>query len=444
MPQTYKDAVGLCKTIMRNGFEAYVINAALQIQLITENDETEVDIATDAGLDDLHKLFPKVERSLEQGVLGTLSEGEALFRFYPADDHDASHPENVLVTTTPRLLKKLEERGEAPAHLACPYIPTARGASEGFEDLGSGEICFQGVASETLKRDYLLAVRALRLAANYQMPIEANTWAAIVRTARRVLDYVSVSDIMDEWRKVEAEAMGDFVQMLFDSMILHGLAPELAALSRVKQIKNESGEEQTVLAHTIAVMKRYPEELPYDFYGAIACLFHAVGKLYTAEFTDGKWHFHQYPRVGAKVTRKILNRLRFPSEDTDLVCHLVRHHARFHYMLTEKGVRRFMALDEYPRLMEMARADIKAREGNYTEFNHNLQFLEKAQTQEDVVEPLLNGKEIMQHTGLTPGPRIGIIRDALLTAQIFGEVCSVPEAIEFVTFMAADDLFPKA
>ena len=36
------------------------------------------------------------------------------------------------------------------------------------------------------------------------------------------LDYVSVSDIMDEWRKVEAENMWRFAELLFNSMILHG------------------------------------------------------------------------------------------------------------------------------------------------------------------------------------------------------------------------------
>jgi poly(A) polymerase len=196
-------------------------------------------------------------------------------------------------------------------------------------------------------------------------------------------------------------------------------------------MKNEE-EEQTVLEHTLNVMRHYPEELPYDWYGTLACMFHAVGKLYTAEYFDGKWTFHNYPRLGAKVVRKILSRLRVLPIDADLVCQLVRNHTRFHYMLTDKGIRRFKALDEYPRLIEMARADVKARGGNYTEFNHNMKMLDRADLPEERLEPLLNGNEIMEFTGLKPGPIVGIIRDCLLKAQIEGEVNNVPEAVEYV------------
>ncbi len=38
----------------------------------------------------------------------------------------------------------------------------------------------------------------------------------------------------------------------------------------------------------------------------------------------------------------------------------------------------------------------------------------------------------MQATGLNPGPTVGIIRDALLKAQIAGDVTNVEEAKGFV------------
>jgi len=44
----------------------------------------------------------------------------------------------------------------------------------------------------------------------------------------------------------------------------------------------------------------------------------------------------------------------------------------------------------------------------------------------------LNGNEIMDFTGLRPGPTVGIIRDALLKAQVVGDVNSIPEAVEYV------------
>ena len=84
---------------------------------------------------------------------------------------------------------------------------------------------------------------------------------------------------------------------------------------------------------------------------------------------------------------------------------------RFHFMLTDRGIRRFKALDEYPRLIAMSRADIQARDGSYTYFNHNMKYLERAETPEQMLEPLLNGNEIMSETKLAPGPLVGVIPD---------------------------------
>ncbi|WP_045210670.1 HD domain-containing protein [Desulfonatronovibrio magnus] len=431
MPQPIKDAAALCKTIMRNGYDAYVINAPLQKRAMAEND-LEVDICTDLDADELSRLFPNLESSGSAELTGTLRQGDAIFNFYPADVIESSYTDGTIARLTPRLVRKLESVGDLPLSWACPYIPKAHDVYDGFEKLDTGHICFEGIPDETLKKDYLRAIKALRFSANYHLPIEGNTWLAIVRACRRVLDYVSVTDFMDEWRKVEAENMHIFAQLLFDSMILHGLVPELASLSRVRQVKNAEEGEENVWDHTVQVMRRYPEELPYDWYGTMACQFHDVGKLFASEYFDGKMTFYQHHRIGSKVTRKILKRLRFNTDEVDLICHLVRHHMRFHFMLTDKGIRRFKALDEYPRLIEMARADIKARNGSYKEFNHNMKMLERAELSEEMLEPLLNGHEIMDFTDIKPGPAVGLIREALLQAQIAGDVTSVPEAIDFI------------
>lgn len=431
MPQPIKDAVSICKTIMRNGYDAYVINAALQRKVLAHSKEAEVEICTDIDLSGLKNLFPEV-RAGQDDIIAQMEHNDSTFLFYAADVTDASHPEACVAQVTPNMLRKLEQDEHFPLHVACPYIPRSRDVYDGFENIAGGQIKFVGIADETLKHDYLRAIRALRFSANYHLPIEENSWISIIRASRRVLDYVSVTDIMDEWRKVEAENMWRFVELLFDSMILHGLLPELAALSRIFQVKNDEEGLESVWQHTIGVMHKYPEELPYDWYGTLACFFHDCGKLYAGEHYNGRATFYQHHRIGAKITRKILKRLRLNTEEVDLVCHLVRNHMRFHFMLTDKGIRRFKALDEYPRLIEMTRADIKARKGNYAEFNHNMKMLERADIREELLEPLLNGKQIMDIAAIKPGPAVGLIRDNLLQAQISGDVNTPEDAVRFV------------
>ncbi len=431
MSQPFKDAIGICKAIMRNGYDAYVINTLLQKELCKNDKKPEIDIACEPGAEELARLFPGTQPGQEPGSIGTFTEDGVTYHFYPTDVENASHPDTTLTRITPRMLRRLEESGAGSAHMACPYVPRTYEAYEGFVDFHVGEIRMQGIPDETLRHNYLLGIRALRFAANFDLPLEKNTWMAIVKGASRILDYVPVTDIMDEWRKVEAENMWRFVQLLFDTMILHRLLPEIAALSRVMQKKNDTDQE-SVLDHTIEAMRRYPEELPFDWLGTLALLFHGVGKLYTAEFDGDRWTFYQHHRVGAKVARKLLSRLSMPTQDADLICHLVRNHLRFHSMLTDRGIRRFRALDEYPRLIEMARAELKAFGKALTSFNHNMKYLERADTPEQMVEPFLNGNEIMGATGLKPGPHVGIIRDALLKAQIAGQVNSVEEAVDWV------------
>ncbi len=426
-----KTGVTLCKAIMRNGYDAYAINAPLQKLIFDKTGIFDVDIACACDPETLFKIFPNAEACAEEGAMAILEENGVTLRFYPTDVEDASHPERGQLRVTPRMLRLLQKLegdnfNSQPSH--------ATREDEGFEDFGrTGSVSLVGIPGVTLSYNYLLAIRALRYAANFDLPVEPHTWMAIVQSANRILDYVPAREIMEEWRQVAAESMWKFVRLLFDAQILHGLMPEVAALACVQQERNDDGVIENIFDHTIECMRLYPEEgLGMDWYGVLATMFHDVGKLYTAEHMNGRWTFYQHHRVGAGVTRKILRRLHFTPEDIDLICHLVRHHMMFHFMLTDRGIRRFKALGETDRLIAICRADIKARGGSYTYFNHNMKYLNRAETAEIMLEPLLNGNEIMEYTGLSQGPAVGVIREALLKAQIAGEVTDLDSAIAFV------------
>lgn len=430
MPEI-KTAITICKAIMRNGYDAYAINVPLQEIIIARTGIFDVDIACSCDLDTLFKIFPTAEACDKDGAVALLRESNVVLHFYIAEIEDAAHPEHGQLRITPRLLRLLQELGEAKKFEV--QYPKNENDYQGFEDFSDNTVTFLGIPSLTLSHNYLLAIRAIRFAANMDLEIQSHTWMAIVQSANRILDYVPSREIMEEWRKVEASSMWRFVQLLYDAQILHGLMPEVAALACVKQERNDDGVIENVFDHTIKCMQLYPNSaFGMDWYGVLATLFHDVGKLYTAECTNNKWTFYQHHQVGAGVTRKILRRLHFSPEDIDLICHLVRHHMMFHFMLTDRGIRRFKALSQTDRLIEMCRADILAREGSYTYFNHNLKYIGRAETAEIMLEPLLNGNEIMEHTKLPPGPQVGKIRDALLQAQIAGEVIDLSSAINFV------------
>ena len=355
-----KTGTTLCKAIMRNGYDAYAINAPLQGLIFEKTGVFDVDIACACDTETLFKIFPNAVPYTEEGAMAMLQENGVTLRFYSTDVEDASHPEMSQLRITPRLARLLAElqlKGQLKSS------NTNDPEAKEFEDFDkAGSVKLVGLPSKTLAKNYLLAIRALRYAANFDLPVNPHTWVSIIQSANRILDYVPAREIMEEWRKVAAESMWKFVQLLFEAQLLHGLMPEIAALSCIKQERNDDGDIESVFDHTIECMKRYPEEgFSMDWYGTLATMFHDVGKLYTAEHLNGRWTFYQHHRVGAGVTRKILRRLHFTSEDIDLICHLVRHHMMFHFMLTDRGIRRFKALPETERLIAMCRADRQHR-----------------------------------------------------------------------------------
>lgn len=431
----FKDAIIICKTIMRNGYDAYIINANLQQELYNAAGERKIDIACEPGFEELEKLFPGLENPHDPEILALLhTEGDTTVYFYSTDVTESSHPEVVQVRLTGRIIEAIKQANTSQ-YVAVVRAAGFADAEDILEDLSCGCIKFKGIPQLVLRRQFIWAIRALRIAANYDLPIDPNTWVSIIQAAGRIVDYVPPAKIMDEWRLVSAENMWRFIELLQQSTILDRLIPEIAALAAMKQHKGKNSmEEESILAHSIACMRYYPEEnLHHDWVGTVAVLFHEIGKLYTADSFDGRWTFFQYHRVGAKVARKILRRLHFDRDEIDTICNIIRNHVRFQSMLTDRGLHRFLALPDTERIIELTRANIKAQpDENYTNFNHNLKYMERADKPLSMLEPLLNGNQIMEHTQLQPGPEIGIIRDALLKAQILGKITNTEDAIVFV------------
>ena len=95
---------------------------------------------------------------------------------------------------------------------------------------------------------------------------------------------------------------------------------------------------------------------------------HDIGKPRTRKFLgDGTVTFHHHDVVGAKLTRKRMQALRFSNDDTDAVARLVELHLRFHGYgsgeWTDSAVRRYVrdAGDQLERLHVLTRADCTTR-----------------------------------------------------------------------------------
>ena len=108
MEKALKDAITICKTLLRNGYDAHVINAPVQEHLLKHSKQLAVDIACEPDLETLLKLFPEARVEPDQRAIAQMEKDGVLFRFYALEVEDASHPELSLLRITPTMANMMD------------------------------------------------------------------------------------------------------------------------------------------------------------------------------------------------------------------------------------------------------------------------------------------------------------------------------------------------
>ena len=161
------------------------------------------------------------------------------------------------------------------------------------------------------------------------------------------------------------------LRILVETGLAEHVLPELPALALER---DEHHRHKDVYEHTLIVLEQsidLEDRLPGggpDFVSRFAALMHDVGKPRTRRFgEDGVVTFHHHDVVGAKLTRKRMQALKFPKDQIDAVSKLVELHLRFHGYgsgeWTDSAVRRYVrdAGDQLARLHVLTRADCTTR-----------------------------------------------------------------------------------
>jgi len=272
--------------------------------------------------------------------------------------------------------------------------------------------------------DPLRMLRAARFIAAYELEPEPELFSAVTRLRGR-LDIVSDERIREELDKlIVLERPSAGLWFLVRTGLAEEFVPELPALA-VEQ--DPLHRHKDVLAHTIAVVQRsQPERVV-----RLAALFHDIGKPKTRSFGPaGTVSFHHHELVGARMARDRMRALRYPAEDIETVSKLVELHLRFHtYGMgwTDSAVRRYVrdAGDLLGPLNELTRADCTTRdaakaEALATRMDELERRIAELREREELasIRPDLDGREVMAHLGLAPGPVVGRALAFLLEARL--------------------------
>lgn len=261
--------------------------------------------------------------------------------------------------------------------------------------------------------DPLRMLRAARFLAGYELEPVPELVAAVREHAHR-LEIVSAERIRDELDKLLVVADPSAgLWFVVDTGLADQFLPELPAM-RLEQ--DPIHHHKDVLAHTIAVVaKTKPERLT-----RLAALLHDVGKPKTRSFGDNGVTFHHHEVVGARMARDRMQALKYSNEDVEAVRLLVYLHLRFHGYgddrWSDAAVRRFVrdAGDQYDRLIDLTASDCTTRNKRkaaqlaqrMVDFRARVEEL-REQEALDAIRPDLDGRQVMDHLGIGPGPHVG-------------------------------------
>jgi tRNA nucleotidyltransferase/poly(A) polymerase len=390
------------------------------------------DIATNARPEQVQALFPRnVAVGAHFGVICVLEQG---FQFEVASFRadgvyiDGRRPVDVTFTTA----QGDAERRDFTVN-GMFFDPLANQVIDyvgGQRDLQAGVLRAIGEPAARFREDRLRLLRAVRFAAGLGFQIEPATWAAVCAQAGEI-GAISAERIRDELVKifVSPTRVAGF-DLLDASGLLAAVLPEVAALKGCEQ-PPAFHPEGDVFVHTRLMLSLLPETVSMPL--VFSVLLHDIGK--PACFSqdpaeDNRIRFSGHEHVGADMTARVLERLRFSRAEIDATVEAVRQHMAFKdvQQMRVAKLKRFMARPGFEDEMELHRVDCAGSHGMLG--NHV--FL-RAKQEEFAREPLIpkpfvNGHDLIA-LGVKPGPQIGELLEAAQTRQLEGGFADRAEAL---------------
>ncbi|MAF79623.1 hypothetical protein CL629_00935 [bacterium] len=421
-----KETEIIARTLSKKGFQAYLVGGCVR-DLVLDKDPKDWDIATDATPEQIQELFEDSVYENEFGTVGvkTDSEDPALkvlevttFR-KEGGYSDKRHPDEVKFAKT--IEEDLTRRDFTINAMALDLVKAGElvDPHKGQDDLDSKLVRTVGRPDERFGEDALRLMRAVRFAVELEFEVEENTAGAVAKLSDSLKD-IAMERAQDELKKIimsDGAARG--VQMLEDLGLLKHIIPELREGIGCEQNLHHI---YTVWEHNLRALD-YAVSKGYSLEIRLAAMLHDVGKPKTKRGEGKNSTFYGHEVVGARITKSIMNRLRFSGDVADNVVHLVRYHLFYYNVgeVSEAGVRRFLArvgpenIDDLIKIREADRIGSGVPKAKPYKIRHLLFMIDKVKR--DPISPKMlkvSGDDIIKILGTAPGPRVGWILSALM------------------------------
>jgi poly(A) polymerase len=412
------------------GFESYFAGGFVRDMLMSKEPQ-DYDITTSAKPDEVAKIFPDtVPVGAQFGVILVIVDGAsfevATFR-HDGPYLDGRHPSEVRYGS---LREDVLRRDFTINGMA--YDPVQRTLIDlvsGRQDLQARVVRAIGEPRRRFEEDRLRMLRAVRFAASLNFVIEEQTLAAISELAATVT-LVAWERIGEEITRIltEGGARRGF-ELLDQTGLLQVLLPEIVAMKGVEQ-SPDYHPEGDVFAHTLLLLGQLQAPTETLAYG---CLLHDVAKPICMRKEGDRITFYGHMEQGAEIADAILQRLKRSRSTRERVAYLVRSHLRHIQApaMRLSTLKRFLAEEGIGELLELARIDALAANGDLTHYNFCKEKLAELKQEEIRPEPLVRGRDLIA-LGLPPGPLFGQILAQVEEAQLSGELQNREDAIEWI------------
>ncbi len=438
------------------GFEAYIVGGCVRDFLMEKNPK-DWDITTNAKPEEMLQLFvggkyentygtvivPIRAELIEGQEKGDLIDVLEITTYRSEQGYsDFRHPDEIVFET--EIDKDLERRdftinalALTPEEEKIQNDPGRRyliidGQSYLLVDLFGGQkdinkkvIRAVGEPSLRFKEDALRMMRAVRFFSQLNFELEPKTERAITKLAGSI-KFISKERIRDELIKILSSSHpSEGIRLLHECKLLQYILPELEDGLGVAQSRHHI---YPVYEHNVLTLKNCPSA---KWTVRLAALLHDVAKPKTRKIIGGIATFYNHEYVGAKMVRRIMDRLKFSGDDSETVVNLVKNHM-FYYQVgevTATSVRRLIVKVGRENLQDLIHLRMADRVGSGTpkalpyKLQHLQYMMEKVQNDPVSVKMLsINGNDLLSELKMTPSPKMGAVLDVLLS-----EVLEDPE-----------------
>ncbi len=450
------------------GFSAHIVGGCVR-DMVLKRTPKDWDITTNALPEQIQAIFPD---HVYENTFGTI--GVKVARFHketsPRYEHDiievttyrtetgySDHrrPDQVtFVTTLSEDLARRDftinalaasiEKWEAPKDTSDTALCSLSLVDPfgGLDDMQKKVIRAVGNPETRFEEDALRIMRALRFASELRLPTkseETENWHIEEKTLEAVkkyaasLNHISLERIRDEFSRIILSRNAAYgVDLLRITGLLKYIIPELEEGVGVGQNLHHI---YTVWEHNLRALETCPSP---KLHVRLAALLHDVGKPRTKLGDGYRSTFYNHDHVGARMTKIILARLKYPKDIIEKATLLVDNHLFYYNVgeVTEASVRRLIKKVGLENMRDLMDVRISDRLGSGVpkakpyKLRHLEYMIDKVSHDPISVKMLkINGQDLMAELSLPPGPKIGAILDVLLAETIEDPLINTKEAL---------------